>query len=159
MGKNVRTIVTIGLATFLSGCIGIVTLHNPEIERDDLNFKLAGRGFISDYNEVNYRYTKSQLLGAWGAPNNVTRNGDIEYLQYKQRGLAWAGIVPVVIIPLPLVVPVGKNGVIFGFNNEQLISVKSQSRHGILALCGMFLMDEPSGFKFGCVSKGSQIGK
>ena len=125
-------------------------MYNPERNHEDLKFKLMGRGFLFDYKEKNHNYSKSDVVEAWGQPDSKDLIGNTEYWQYKQDSLAWAGIIPMVVIPIPLVVPVGKNSVTLGFAGDELISATSQDREGSLAVCGMFLIDHPSGFKFGC---------
>lgn len=138
------------IAFLLSGCVGVATMHNPEKKHEELNFKLMGRGFLFDYQEKNHNYSKSDVIEIWGKPDNKEVRGSVEYWRYKQEGLAWAGVIPMIVIPIPLVVPVGRNSVTLGFNGNELVSATSQYRDGSLAVCGVFLMDQPSGFKFGC---------
>lgn len=127
-------------------------MRNPEITHINLQFKLMGRGYLFDYKEEDHNYQKFDVLQAWGEPDAKKVGGEIEYWIYKQDSLAWAGLIPMVIIPIPLVVPVGKNSVTLGFSGDELVSAVSQDRDGAGGVCGMFLMDHPSGLKFGCFS-------
>ena len=143
--------LTILIVAFLfSGCVGVATMHNSEKKYDDLNFKLMGRGFLFDDQEENHNYSKSDVIEIWGQPDSKDIRGNVEYCRYKQESLAWAGVIPMVVIPIPLVVPVGNNSVTLGFIDNELVSATSLYRDGSLAVCGAFLMDHPSGFKFGC---------
>lgn len=151
LSKNVVQKLTLIVIIFLlSGCVGVATMHNPEKKHEDLKFKLMGRGFLFDNQEENHNYSKSDVVEVWGQPDSKEVSGNVEYWRYKQGVLAWAGVIPMIVIPIPLVAPVGKNSVTLGFIGNELVSATSQYRHGSLAVCGMFLMDNPSGLKFGC---------
>ena len=127
-------------------------MHNENTELDHLEFKLGGKGFLNPYVKENQKYTKKSVLEIWGEPDSKVVEGSIEIWRYNQEGFAWAGLIPIVIIPIPLVAPVGKNGVVLSFNGNELIKASEDRREGGVAMCGWFLMDHPSGFKFGCFS-------
>lgn len=152
MEKNMRVIGIAVLMLLLSGCAGVMTVHNPDTEIKDLNFKLASKGFLNTDATENSNYTKKSVLEIWGKPDSIKVNGAKEQWKYNQTGLAWAGLIPVIIVPIPLLVPVGKNGVVLVFQDELLISAIKNQREGNIAMCGYFLMDDSSGSKGFCFS-------
>lgn len=146
-----RRIFVIGMCLLLTACAGVVVIHNPKKNYDGMQFKLMGRGYISG-SEERISYQKADVLQAWGEPDSKKAKGEIEYWRYEQDGLAWAGLVPVLVIPVPLVVPVGKNHATLGFSGDELVSAVRKDRTPAGGMCGMFLMDQPSSLKFACLS-------
>lgn len=147
-----RSLLFVVIGILLTGCAGIVTMHNSETDHEDLNFTLGGKGYLSFYKKETKNHTKQAIREAWGEPDKISNNDKYEVWRYDQGGFAWAGIIPILIIPIPLIAPVGKNSVTFNFNGDELASVSSEKREGGIAICGLFLMDHPSGLKFGCTS-------
>lgn len=115
-----QTLTIFIIAFLLSGCVGVATMHNIEKKHEDLNFKLMGRGFLFDYQEKNHNYSKSHVIEIWGEPDSKEVGSSVEYWRYKQEGLAWAGVIPMIVIPIPLVVPVGRNSVTWGLKAMNL---------------------------------------
>ena len=149
-----RLIILLTAVFLLSGCVGVgvMTMHNPDTELDSLEFKLGEKGFLNPHVRESQKYTKEDVLVLWGEPDSKAVDGAVEEWRYNREGLAWAGLIPVVIIPIPLVAPVGKNGVVLSFNGNELIKAKENNREGGMAMCGWLLMDHPSGFQFDCFS-------
>ena len=136
----------------LSSCAGVMTMHNTDRELEHMKFTLGGKGFLNTYVDENQNYTKQEVLEVWGQPESKETEGLFEKWRYNQDSLAWAGVIPMFIVPIPLVAPVGKNGVVLTFEGDSLVKASEEYRDGGVAMCGWFLMDHPSGFKFGCFS-------
>ena len=145
-----RHAFVIGMCLLLSACAGVLVMHNPKTTHDSKQLELMGRGYISGDGERS-SYQKADVLQAWGEPDSKKTRGEIEYWRYEQDSLAWTGLVPVLVIPVPLVVPVGQNHAILGFSGGELVSAVSRDRDMAGGMCGMFLMDHPAGLKFGCL--------
>lgn len=151
VGLSMRNILVLGMCLLLSACAGVLVMHNPKVTQDSQQLKLMGRGYISVGKEQ-VSYQKADVRQAWGEPDSKKIKGEIEYWRYEQNGLAWAGLVPVLVIPIPLVVPVGKNGATLGFSGDELVSAVRQDRDVAGGMCGLFLIDHPSSLKFNCLS-------
>ena len=109
------------------------------------------RGYISaEVEEEHSGYLKADVLKAWGQPDSKKLKGEIEYWRYE-HGLAWAGLIPVLIVPVPLVLPVGKNGATLAFSGDELVSAVSRDRDMAGGMCGWFLMDVSPGLQFFCL--------
>lgn len=83
-------------ALVLSGCIGLIIgypEYHPVVEP---------RPF-----DTNKEATKTDFLKYWGKPDSIVVHPDnaaIETWHYKRNH--WCGIIPVLIVPIPLVLPV-----------------------------------------------------
>ena len=144
-----RNMLVIGMCLLLSGCAGVLVMHNPKKTHDSDEFRLMGRGYISA-KRAHSGYQKADVLKAWGEPDSKKIKRGVEYWRYEQ-GLAWAGLIPVLVVPVPLVLPVGKNSATLAFSGDELVSAVSRDRDMSGGMCGWFLMDEPSSTKFGCL--------
>lgn len=73
------------------------------------------------------------LLSHWGEPD-VRASGEAgsAKLTYYQ-GFKWVGATPVMILPLPLFIPAGRQRVIFGVNENMIVSIDHETvvRHGV----------------------------
>ena len=71
---------------------------------------------------------KDQVLHERGAPARTYHKDGREYWVYPtKKQWAWRGIVFTVIISLPLVIPVGYEATVLGFEGERLVSIKTDS--------------------------------
>lgn len=132
----------------LSGCVGVITIHNPTTHYDAASIKLGGKGYCcSGVNDP--VSTKAEIIQSWGQPDKQWTKGNSEMWQYFRDGLSWAGIMPVLVIPVPLLVPTGRHSTTFIFTDDKLTSVEVVDGKMFMALCGLFLMDHGPNY-FGC---------
>ena len=71
-------------------------------------------------------YTSTWLTTNYGKPTTVSTNG-IEEVWTYQFGHIWAGVMPVVVVPIPLAVPVGGDKIVFVLRDNHIVSA-TQSR-------------------------------
>jgi len=91
--------------------------------------------------------TTEQLIAMWGEPKLHEIKEGQESLTYN-RSIAWRGLFGIVIIiPIPLLLPVGHNETTFFFENNKLIHITSEQYKSSLAVCG-YHSSGPNGF--GC---------
>jgi hypothetical protein len=69
--------------------------------------------------------TSEWLRTHWGNPDRISRNAtnSDEIWTYKS-GAIWEGIVPFVIIPVPLILPVAKEKVCFNLHDGHVVSAR-----------------------------------
>jgi uncharacterized protein YceK len=149
----VRAIACINLvlSVLLSGCVGVITMHNPEKSYNANDVKLGNRGWCcSAYQPIS---TKSEVLAIWGEPDKKWSEAGTEKWLYKQSSLSWAAVIPVIILPIPLGVPTGHNTTTLSFRAEKIVSATSSDREGLIAVCGLFPNDVNSKWNFHCLYK------
>lgn len=91
-------------------------------------------------------YTAEKIIGIWGKPKSRGMKGDEEYLIYN-RSIAWRGLLGFVVVPIPLLLPVGHNQTTFLFEQNSLIQTDYESSKSNIAVCGLH-SEGPNGF--GC---------
>ena len=91
--------------------------------------------WLQPYWGTNAVYTSAWLQTHWGSPNHVrpARGGVDEVWTYR-FGPIWEGIMPCLIVPIPLELPVGRKKVCFTLHDGQVVSVSSTRP----ALAGFF---------------------
>ena len=137
--------IILSMTFLVSGCVGLVSLTRTERETypkrafgmycPDLanigEFRLCS---TSDAALV----TKESVLARWGEPKTRDIREGKEFLLYND-GLAWRGLVVMVIVPIPLMLPVGRNEVTLVFLNGRLVEVaKEGAGSSFGAACGYF---------------------
>ncbi len=143
-----RVLVVAMLVSMLSGCVGVITLHNPTRTYTGEAVKPGGRGYCCSGSETFTR--RDDVRAAWGEPDRTWREDGRDFWYYRQPDLAWAAVMPVLIVPLPLGIPTGHNFTTFAFEGERLVSAQAADREGLVALCGFFLNDAKPDTHFGC---------
>ena len=121
------------LCLVLPGCVGFVVpktrtrvINNPEVSVFkgsvvDSVWESSGTNAPNPYSRTNC--PAGWLRAHWGAPDLVCRlpaNSD-EIWTYKSD-LAWKGIVPFVIIPIPLILPVTREKICFDLHDGHVVS-------------------------------------
>ena len=86
----------------ISGCVGFTShLGTEEIPQQFAYYEASRDGFVKD---------KNSALEYWGQPISKTQldaSGAEEWIY--RGGLAWRGVALWVVVPIPLMVPVGHN--------------------------------------------------
>ncbi len=147
----IRKLLLSAICFSLSACVGYMSFGNGDKEYQNGQFGLGGKGFVNEYKPETL--TADQLIEVWGQPDKKYSDNDFEIWRYNKSGLAWAGIMPViVIIPIPLLVPTGKHYTNFKVQNNVILSATENIRTGSLAFCGFFPFDVEPIVRFGCFS-------
>src|ERR1700733_12218895 len=132
-GRNLKKIVLFAMfCLLLQGCVGVGVLkiqtkviNDPKIS---LRSNAPGPDDVSKRNSTDATktdiYTTEWLQTYWGSPNSVTRisGGSDEIWTYKSSRWIWEGVIPFVIIPIPLVLPVAKEKVCFTLHDGRVVS-------------------------------------
>jgi hypothetical protein len=111
-----RHILILIFAILVSGCVGIGNYTQTQ-------FKMARSSdpVMSKTQSVLGR-TKEQVRIAWGEPKAKFYDNENEVWTYHGKGdLAWRGIVVWIVLPIPLMMPVGSNDVRVEFNKEGVV--------------------------------------
>jgi hypothetical protein len=84
----------------------------------------------------------------WGLPETDKVVNGLRIITYHQS-LAWRGLVVFVIVPIPLLVPLGHNEAQFSFQETRLVHVQYTENRLNAAVCGNH-SEGPNGF--GCIA-------
>lgn len=127
----IRLIVSAVVLFLLSGCAGVsvtgdksAVVKNPNISQE--------KGYIGYTPLAEDIYiTETELLKYWGNPDEVTYddNGK-KLLLYKRNEYRWNGITLMVIIPIPLLIPVGHDYLSFTVEKDNITSVLMKNNTG-----------------------------
>ena len=126
MQKSLHVVIMIA-ALILHGCIGVgAWTLGDRMESSERPHIDQTRGSIDlrKADDSSRPGSAMALRAQWGEPDRVVagETGKTEWI-YKTDGLRWAGLVLyVVVIPLPLMVPIGSQYVSFVIEHEQIES-------------------------------------
>jgi len=151
-----KRISYLALVLLVQGCVGggALTKHS-EVVRDPVVPDIAGPAlYPRDLSKMtnNVVYTAAWLETHWGKPASITQagaGGRDEIWTYKFR-LIWEGIVPVVVIPLPLALPVEREKVQFVLHDGCVTSATQSQRKTVGGAVGFSL--GPCSGSFGAFS-------
>lgn len=113
-----------------SGCVGIGTVYSEKQSSTTASILEHGGTMYGSKNPPN----KENIIAFHGEPYKKTIDGNHETWYYK-KGLAWGGIIPVVIIPIPLLLPYGYKETVIQLENNQQISIESDQTKSPTAMC------------------------
>ena len=142
---TIKTILFIPVLLMLvSGCAGVGVLYPGEWY--DINKPAIGSTSGHYYkNQNNKEFTCEQVEKLWGQPDVVTVEGGKTVLVYK-NGLVFAGVMPFVVIPIPLALPVGQKNTTIECENGVVVRAYKTGTTISAAYCGM-ISEKP---EFGC---------
>jgi len=116
----------------LQGCVGVgvwskekTAISNPTIsDTVRLDGVTSGREGSA--------FTAAWLQAHWGAPKRVSPGSAAgEELWTYEFGQCWCGVIPMVVIPIPLVLPTGSEKMVFLLRDGRVVSAECvDSRHG-----------------------------
>lgn len=124
-------LISVLLCMLSSGCVGVgvwstekASFYEPRI------YETAG---MDGVREQPYRgttdtitYSSQWLQSHWGEPKSVRRTSSVptEELWTYKFGTCWCGLVPMVVIPIPLVLPVKSEEIVFQIRNGQVVRAR-----------------------------------
>jgi hypothetical protein len=141
------------LLPLLSGCIGIEVFfpkNEPAWVKPRTDNSVGTRsGFPPSYGypatEEDPGTSCTEVIAQRGEPDHRSVDGRETTLVYR-HGVAWAGIMPIIIFPIPVGLPVFPDYVTYTCKEDVLISVYQITTRTVGAVCGM--LDE--GGRWGC---------
>lgn len=140
------------LVVGLSGCIGVQTVYNKKAKSTLLPaWSVEGKYIGGKLINADHVYTKQEVIDLVGKPRREWSEGDYEYLAYHNRddGWKWYGVIVWVIIPIPLVVPVGVEESILLFKDDKLEKAIGDTTGHYFALCT--ITGSENDFSPGCI--------
>lgn len=113
-----RTLFLLSIVFLFSGCIGIGTV-------------------VSDKRIYTPKQlmSKEDILATKGEPYKKVINDNHESWFYR-RELAWGGIIPTVILPIPLLLPYGYRDTVINFKDNNQTSTEEEYGNTSTLLCG-----------------------
>lgn len=128
----------------LGGCVGIGALY-PQASKAIENPKIgAGVGEYYE-NTKSTPLTCSEVRAQWGVPSQQSTAGTESTMVYK-RGLVWAGVMPIVVVPIPIALPVGRKTTTMTCKGNTLVRAIGTETGLSAAYCGM-ISERP---EYGC---------
>jgi len=146
----------LALCLLVQGCVGAgVLIKHTEAVRDPVVPDIACPAlYPRDISETTNAlvYSSAWLEAHWGKPASVTHAGagDLDEIwTYRFRPI-WEGIMPVVVTPIPLALPIGREKVRFVLRGGSVISAMQSRRQTVGGAVGLGL--GPCGGAFGAFS-------
>ena len=127
----------------IQGCMGlggiIVTDHTVTIEQPLLS---SEKGQIFDNYKASRTADTATVREYWGPPDSVSELAQGRLRWDYHYGLRWNGLgMLVIIVPVPLVLPLGHNYVSLEFEGDRIVSATVKEwKIAALAHCGFFVM-------------------
>ncbi len=89
--------------------------------------------------------TKENVKKYWGEPEKIyTENGMENWLYTRHR---WVGVTIAVIIPVPLILPVGTDTATISFNGKEFVQYRQKTHFTEQYLCSILpSISDPGGF-------------
>lgn len=121
--KIKRTLLKVFLLLYLNGCVGMHLSYKDEKESQNIpNHNIKGQSF-SHKIKKDYVYTKQELIDLIGEPKKSWSKDGYEYFSYGTGEWRFSGVVIYVIVPIPLLLPVGTKDEIVVFKNDRVEKV------------------------------------
>jgi len=119
------------LCPLLQGCVGLVIAkQHSRVENNPVISLHPTKQFPTSSRDAKTVYTSAWLQTHWGRPYRIRHvssgpaSGVDEVWTYR-FGPIWEGIVPCLVVPIPLVLPVARETVCFTVRDGKVVSVSS----------------------------------
>ena len=135
-----RTIILGMLACLLSGCAGFVAWGPGTIRYESPDYGITNwsHGLVQQAGHGDGRpLDRQRVIRSWGEPESKARNPDGSETWVYPDEWRWLGVIPVVVIPLPIVVPVGEARWELRIKDGVVISAEHKTTKGIGGYCGL----------------------
>jgi hypothetical protein len=90
-------------------------------------------------------YTPDLLRKYWNRPDLVTHGAGAEEIWTYKTRLIWKGVIPFVIVPIPLILPVEREKVCLTLRDGHVVSASTTKSHVAGATYGMYMSPEGGG--------------
>lgn len=138
-----KTTFLLSVACFnLSGCVGVVAYGTKTTVTANPVLKASG-GLNSVQPTPDRKspptYSRAWVTKHWGEPSELrpSRNGGEEEWVYGY-GTYFLGVMPCVIVPIPLTLNVGEESVALTFRNGRVVSASQRAGKSSGAVMGLF---------------------
>ncbi|EEF61513.1 hypothetical protein Cflav_PD4191 [Pedosphaera parvula Ellin514] len=131
------------LCLLIQGCVGIgVSKTRNEAFQ---NPKISDVAYVSglshtDASQTNVVvYTATWLENHWGRPARITHVGvdsQTEVWTYK-FDIIWNGVTPVLLVPIPIILPVGREQIQFVLQDGRVVSAKEHKEQSFGGAYGL----------------------
>ena len=138
-------ILCLSLFMMLSGCAGVGVLYPHDWAEVESPMIGSTRGHFFRNTDKSIQFTCSQVVDLWGEPDDVIEEDGLKQLVYT-HGLVFAGVMPFIVIPIPLALPVGSEKDVVECANGVVKRAYKVGTELSAAYCGM-TSEKPS---FGC---------
>ncbi len=139
------------LCALTEGCVGIgaIKTRTETFQDPVVTDEPTARGLSQGNPHQTNIYMESWLFEHWGKPTTIkhTATDRTDEIHTYKFGLAWEGVVPVAFIPLPLLLPTGREQVHFTLHDGNVISAKLYRAHSNGGAYGLY--PRICGFGFG----------
>ena len=122
-------ILLVMLCPCLQGCVGFVVPkpHSETIDNPKISFYVHEPYGVTKRTSSEatngLAYTSEWLQKSWGTPYSIRpATGTSDEVWTYRSGPIWVGVVPFVIIPVPLILPVAKEKVRFSLHDGHVVS-------------------------------------
>jgi hypothetical protein len=143
-----RTLGLLLLLPLLSSCIGGVVVYPTDMPPLEYPWIHGNKGGYSSGRRLKAPEKCSAVMARWGQADHQTVDGNATTFVYK-KGFAWAGIVPMIMIPIPLVVPVATKSTSLVCENGVVMRASGTETVFRGGYCGL-ISEEP---RWGCKSE------
>lgn len=115
----------------LQGCVGfVIAKEHTEVTSNPVIALHRTSLFPAHAQKSNPVYTAEWLQQHWGRPDRITRIGSgstavADEVWTYRFGPIWKGVIPALIVPIPLVLPLGREKVSFTLHDGHVVSVSS----------------------------------
>jgi len=139
-----------------SGCVGFATYGDVEHRRPFPVLSLDRARYAAYSNEY-LPPNKNQLLAAWGSPDRIDTEKGRERWIYKEQ-IPWNGVLLyALILPVPLMLPVGRSYMVIEFSNDTIVGSETVGYAlKYEAACGV-LPSHSQVIGFGCKTQTPEI--
>lgn len=151
LGRRLLCAALLVVAPLATGCIGVIRYYDVVDQIDAPQIAPYDRRTL--YSRPTWsRMTRADLEHLWGPPDSVEfvegAEGAERVERWNYESDTWHlhGIMPVLILPLPLVLPYGNSRVTMTLEGDEVTSAESLRSSGGCALIGPFM--GPEGLKW-----------
>ena len=129
-----RSLLLLPLSLLFIGCVGIGMVVSD---------KRSGNSIYSLKKVTTFEFKetldKKDIIALRGEPYKKVVEGNHEDWYYR-RELAWGGIIPVIILPIPLLLPYGYRDTTMKFENNIKINEEEEYGRAPIAECSLIPM-------------------
>ena len=117
-----------------NGCVGVggwvcrtetAAFYQPYISDVAGLSGVRDQPWRGDTNTVTY--SAEWLRSHWGEPKSITSGLPSEEVWTYKFGTCWSGVIPMLVIPIPLVLPLNSEKIMFQIRDGQVVRARRQT--------------------------------
>ena len=134
---DVRRLLLIALSSIVTSC-GYVAISTKDFHYSSLGVG-ASRGQLTSGAATDLPLCSPKfLVEKWGEPDERSSLNDSTTVWTYLNGLKWVGASPMVLIPLPLFAPVGREKIHFGVQGDSIVSILHETTQRDVVMVPLF---------------------